>query len=106
MSYCRVPLDIGTVVDPRRPGQTQTVLTSTIDSRCSSYREARISIRSRQKVTLIGRYACRSGAQMNEQICTANTADLLSVQKTTINLPVVVDEQLRASDFEAWVELL
>lgn len=105
LSYCRVPLDLGTVVDPKRPGLMQTVLSSNIDSRCSNYRDARITIRSRQKITLVGRFVCRNGAQANEQVCTAASMDLLSSQKNTLSIPVIVDEALRTTDIEASAEL-
>jgi hypothetical protein len=105
LSYCRVPLDIGTVVDPKRPGLMQTVLSSTIDSRCGNYRDARITIRSRQKITLVGRFVCRNGAQANEQVCTAASSDLLSPQKSTLTIPIIADEAIRATDIEANAEL-
>lgn len=105
LSYCRVPLDLGTVLDPRRPGLMQTVLSSNIDSRCSNYRDARITIRSRQKMTLVGRFVCRNGAQANEQVCTAAAVDLLSSQKNTLSIPVIADEALRTTDIEASAEL-
>lgn len=104
-SYCRVPLDLGTVVDPKRPGLMQVVLTSAIDSRCGSKSQARISIRSRQKLTLVGRFYCNSGSQLNEQICTTSAQDILSQQKTTIAVAVVAEDTLRSVDLEATAEL-
>ncbi|MFZ9520984.1 MAG: hypothetical protein ACO3A4_10960 [Silvanigrellaceae bacterium] len=106
VSYCRLPLDLGTVVDPRRPGLMQNVLTTSIDSRCASYPELRVTVKSRQKLTLIGKFICRSGVQFNEQICTGTVQDLLSPQKNSISIPVVADESWRPGDVEASVEFL
>ncbi|NBW80912.1 hypothetical protein EBR21_04080 [bacterium] len=104
VSYCRLPLDVGTVVDPRRPGLMQNVLTTSIDTRCAGYQELRVTLKSKQKLTLVGKFVCRSGVQFNEQICTGTVQDLLSKQKNSISIPVVADESWRSSDVEASVE--
>jgi hypothetical protein len=105
MNYCRYPLDLGTTLDPRRPGLVQTVLTSAIDARCAQSRDARITIRARQKLTLVGRYICRTGVQSGEQICTVPVSEILSPQRSTLSIAVTVDDTLRSSDLEASVEL-
>ncbi|MBM3382956.1 MAG: hypothetical protein FJY29_11005 [Betaproteobacteria bacterium] len=105
LNYCRYPLDLGTTVDPRRPGLTQTVLTSPVDTRCAQSRDARITIRTRQKLTLAGRYTCRTGAQSGEQICLIATSEILSQQRTSLTIPVTADDTLRNGDVEASVEL-
>ena len=106
LQQCRLPLEPGIVLDPKRPGLTQTVLTTAVGTQCTQSREAKISIRSRQKITLVGQFNCRTGAQPQEQFCTGNAADLFTVQKTTISIPIIVDETLQTSEFEAWIELL
>lgn len=106
VSYCRVPLDMGTVVDPRRSGLTQTVLTTQIDNRCTAYQEVRLSIRAKQRLTLSGKFVCRSGVQFNEQVCTGMTQDVLNTQKNAVVIPVIADESWRPTDVEATVEFL
>ncbi|MEN9809568.1 MAG: hypothetical protein RLZZ488_1135 [Pseudomonadota bacterium] len=106
VSYCRVPLDMGTIVDPRRSGLTQTVLTTQIDNRCAAYQEVRLSVRAKQRITLTGKFVCRSGVQFNEQICTGMTQDVLNTQKNAVVIPVIADESWRPTDVEASVEFL
>ncbi len=106
VSFCRLPLDLGTVVDPRRPGLMQTVLTTQIDTRCANYPEVRITVRTRQRLTLVGKFVCRSGTQFNEQLCTGNAQDILSQQKNSVTVPVVADESWRPSDVEASIEFM
>lgn len=103
---CRLPLELGTVVDPKRPGLTQTVLTSGINPQCINNRDLKINIRSQKKITLVGQFTCRSGTQQQEQICTGSAADVLSGQKSGITIPVMIEEPLKDSEFEAWVELI
>lgn len=104
MSYCRTPLDMATQLDSRRSGLTQNVLTTAIDTRCTQYQEVRITLKSRQKINLVGKFICRSGVQFNEQVCTGNTQDLLSNQKNSITIPVIVDDSWRPGDIEALAE--
>lgn len=104
VSYCRSPLDMGTVVDSRRPALVQTVLTSLIDSRCSTYQEFRVTLKTRQRITLVGKFACRNGVQISEQICTGLTRDILSTQKNAVTVPVVADESWHPSDIDATIE--
>jgi len=104
-NYCRYPLDLGTTVDPRRPGLAQTVLSTPIDSKCATFREKRITLRSNQKITFLGRVICQSGTTSNEQICTIPTQEILSTQKNALILPLIADETLRASEIEANVEM-
>ncbi|MEY4064838.1 MAG: hypothetical protein RIR26_1046 [Pseudomonadota bacterium] len=105
VNYCRYPLDLGTTVDPRRPGLAQTVLSTPIDSKCANFRESRISLRSNQKLTFLGRIICQSGTTSNEQICTIPTQEILSAQKNALILPLIADETLRGSEIEANVEM-
>jgi hypothetical protein len=105
MNYCRYPLDLSTQLDPRRPGLSQAVLTSSVDTRCAQSRDARITLRTRQKLSLVGRYSCRAGVQSNEQICVIPTSEILSPQRTSLSIPVTADETLRQGDVEATVEL-
>jgi hypothetical protein len=97
---------MGTIVDPRRSGLTQTVLTTQIDNRCAAYQEVRLSVRAKQRITLTGKFVCRSGVQFNEQICTGMTQDVLNTQKNAVVIPVIADESWRPTDVEASVEFL
>jgi hypothetical protein len=106
VSYCRLPLDLATVVDPRRAGQTQTVLTSKIDSRCANYPEVRITLKTKQRITLVGKYFCRNGSTLNEQICTGISQDILSQQKNAVSIAVSGDTDLRPADLEASIDFM
>lgn len=105
MNQCRYPLDIGTVLDPRRPGLYQTVLTSQIDANCAQSRNARITLRSKQALILSGRYSCKTGSLFGEQVCAVPMSEIVSQQRTSISIPVTADDALKASDVEASVEL-
>jgi len=98
---CELPLDLGTVVDPRRAGQTQTVLTTKLGPDCMSSTEVRVKIISRTKVTLVGRFSCRSGPQLREQICTAPAGEFLSARKSVLSIPVITDSSLTNKDIDA-----
>jgi hypothetical protein len=106
VSYCRLPLDLGTVVDPRRPGLTQTVLTSRIDNRCTNYPEARITLKTKQRVTLVGKFFCRNGSALNEQICTGSSQEITNQQKNAVSIAVITDTALRPSDLEASIDFM
>lgn len=101
---CKFPLDLGTVADPRRPGLNQSVLSSQIDNKCAGYQEIRVTFKTRQRITFLGKFNCRSGIQYNEQVCTGPAKDLISSQKTAINIPIIADENLNWNDLEASVE--
>jgi hypothetical protein len=106
VSYCRLPLDMGTVVDPRRPGLMQTVLMTNIDSRCATYQDLRLTVKSKFKITLAGKFICRAGIQFNEQVCTGTTFEHLSAQKNSVLIPLIIEDGWRASDVEATIEFL
>ena len=100
-SNCELPLDLGTVVDPRRPGQTQTVLTTKLGQDCVNATELLVKIRSRSKVTPIGRFSCRTGQQLREQICTAPVGEFLSPQKNVLTIPVITESSVLNKDIDA-----
>jgi predicted small lipoprotein YifL len=102
---CELPLDLATIIDPRRPGQTQTVLTTKLGPECINSTEVLVKIRSRSKVTLIGRFSCRSGQQLREQLCTAPVGEFLSPQKNTITIPVITDSSITNRELEATVSV-
>jgi hypothetical protein len=106
MSYCRLPLDLGTIVDPRRAGLTQTVLTTQIDGRCANYQEVRVNVKTKQRITLVGKFACRNGTALNEQICTGATQDIINPQKNSVSIAVVPDGSIRQGDLEASIEFM
>jgi len=102
---CEFPLDLGTVVDPKRKGQTQTVLTTPLNDGCGSSAEIVVKVRSRSKITLIGRFSCRAGQQVNEQVCSAAASEFLSPQKKVLTIQVVTENSLTNRDLEASVAL-
>lgn len=105
VNYCKYPLDLGTTVDPRRPGLAQTVLSTPIDSKCASFRDSRLTLRSKQKITFLARVLCQSVTSSNEQICNISTQEILTTQKNAVVLPLIADETLRATDLEASIEM-
>lgn len=102
---CEFPLDLGTVVDPKRAGQTQTVLTTTLNDGCGTSAEIVVKVRSRSKITLVGRFACRTGQQVNEQVCSAAASEFLSSQRKVLTIPVIAEISLTNKDLEASVAL-
>lgn len=99
--FCELPLDLGTILDPKRPGQTQTVLTTKLGQDCTQPTEVQVRIRSRSKVTLIGRFKCRPVQQSGEQVCTAPANEALSNQKNVLTIPIITDASVMSRDIDA-----
>jgi hypothetical protein len=105
VNYCKYPLDLGTTIDPRRPGLAQTVLSTPIDSKCASFRDSRLTLRAKQKITFLARVLCQSVTSSNEQICNISTQEILTTQKNAVVLPLIAEETLRSTDIEASIEM-
>lgn len=101
--YCELPLELGTVLDPKRPGQTQLVLSTPLGPDCGRPSELTVKVRSRMKVTLIGRFSCKRGQQMDEQICTIPASEAITQGKNLISIPVMAESGVLSRDIQASV---
>jgi hypothetical protein len=105
LGYCELPLELGTVLDPKRPGQTQTVLSTSLSSDCARPSELTVKVRSRLKVTLIGRFSCKRGQQADEQICSIPASEVISQNKSLISIPVMAESAVLSRDIQASVTI-